>query len=329
MKSDVQNFALRETGMKRAAVILGILSLGIMSVTVWAGAQNSAPQTPPAAGQAAPAAGATTGTAAPAAGAATAPAAKRPPQTKTQPEFDAWKAAAASPDPATMEKAADDFATKFPDSEVRVLLYKNTMRLYQNANNADKAEAMGRKVLSFDPDDPEALVTVAEVVAEKTRDTDIDKDQRYAEAISMAQKATQTVNTDIQVPAGTPQEKIDAYKGLLLSQAYSIIGTIEFKKENYAAAEADLQKSIDAYPIDPDKVVILRLALALDKQQKYPEALKVANRAVELTQKEETSVVGSAARRERDRLQQLTGSAAPAPTAAPAPAPQPQAPPKN
>jgi tetratricopeptide (TPR) repeat protein len=327
MKSDVQNFALRETGMKRVAVILGILSLGIMSVTVWAGTQNSAPQTPPAAGQAAPAAGATTGTAAP----ATAPAAKRPPQTKTQPEFDAWKAAAASPDPATMEKAADDFATKFPDSEVRVLLYKNTMRLYQNANNADKAEAMGRKVLSFDPDDPEALVTVAEVVAEKTRDTDIDKDQRYAEAITMAQKATQTVNTDIQVPAGTPQEKIDAYKGLLLSQAYSIIGTIEFKKENYAAAEADLQKSIDAYPIDPDKVVILRLALALDKQQKYPEALKVANRAVELTQKEETSVVGSAARRERDRLQQLTGSAAPAPApaAAPAPAPQPQAPPKN
>ncbi|MGB7943937.1 MAG: tetratricopeptide repeat protein, partial [Terriglobales bacterium] len=246
-----------------------------------------------------------------------------------------WKAAAASPDPATMEKAADDFATKFPDSEVRVLLYKNTMRLYQNANNADKAEAMGRKVLSFDPDDPEALVTVAEVVAEKTRDTDIDKDQRYAEAIAMAQKAVQTVDTDVQVPAGTPQERIDMYKGLLRSQAYSIIGTIEFKKENYAAAEADLQKSIDAYAIDPDKVVILRLALALDKQQKYPEALKVANRAVELTQKEETSVVGSAARRERDRLQQLTGGAAPAPAPAPtaapapAPAPQPQAPPKN
>src|SRR5271156_1703530 len=318
MKSDVQNFALRETGMKRAAVILGIVGVGIMSVTVWAGAQSSAQQTPPpAAGQAAPAAGATTGTAAPATGPPSAPAAKRPPQTKTQPEFDAWKAAAASPDPATMEKAADDYATKFPDSEVRVLLYKNTMRLYQNANNADKAEAMGRKVLSFDPDDPEALVTVAEVVAEKTRDTDIDKDQRYAEAIAMAQKAVQTVDTDVQVPAGTPQERIDMYKGLLRSQAYSIIGTIEFKKENYAAAEADLQKSIDAYAIDPDKVVILRLALALDKQQKYPEALKVANRAVELTQKEETSVVGSAARRERDRLQQLTGGAAPAPAPAP------------
>jgi len=65
-------------------------------------------------------------------------------------------------------------------------------------------------------------------------------------------------------------------------------------------------------------VVVLRLALALDKQGKYPEALKAASRAVELTQ--ENTLIGTPARRERDRLQQLTGSATPA---------QPQSPPKN
>ena len=251
-------------------------------------------------------------------GAAAAPQPKRPPQAKTQPEFDAYKVAAANTDPAAFEKASDDFASKFPDSELRVLLYKNAMRNYQNANNADKTEAMGRKVLTFDPDDPEALVIVAEVIAERTHDTDIDKDQRYAEASSMAQKATQTVDTDVQVPAGTPQDKIDAYKSLLRSNAYSILGTIEFKKDNYVAAQDNLQKSIDAYPSQPDPVVILRLALSLDKQQKYPEALKVANRAVELTQ--DNTAIGTPARRERDRLQQLTGGAAPAP---------PQNPPKN
>ncbi len=290
--------------MKRAALIVGILSFA-----VWAGAQTSgqpAQQTPPAAGAATPAAG------------AAAPAAKRPPQAKTQPEFDAYKAAAASTDAASLEKASDDFATKFPDSELRVLLYKNAMRLYQNANNAEKTEAMGRKVIGFDGDDPEALVTVAEVIAERTHDTDIDKDQRYAEAIAMAQKATTTVDTDIQVPAGTPQDKIDSYKALLRSNAYSVIGTIEFKKENFPVAQDNLQKSIDAYPSNPDPVVILRLALTLDKEQKYPEALKVASRAVEMTQ--DNTVIGTPARRERDRLQQLTGGTAPA-TA--------QTPPKN
>jgi len=300
--------------MKRAAVILGLLSLGILSFAVWAEAQNAgqpAPQNPPAAGQAAPAQGATPG-------ATAAPQGKRPPQAKTQPEFDAWKTATANTDAAAAEKAADDFASKFPDSEVRVLLYQNAMRLYQSANNAEKTETMGRKVMSLDGDNPEALVIVAEVIAEKTRDSDIDKDQRFGEATSMAQKATQTVDTDISVPAGTPQEKIDAYKSLLRSNAYSIIGTIEFKKENYPAAQENLQKSIDAFPSNPDPVVILRLALTLDKQQKYPEALKVANRAVEMTQ--DNTVIGTPARRERDRLQQLTGGAAPA---------QPQTPPKN
>lgn len=296
--------------MKR--VILGILSIAILSVAVWAESPN--------AGQAAPQNAPTTGAAAQGTtpGATAAPQPKRPPQAKTQPEFDAYKVAVANTDPAAFEKASDDFASKFPDSELRVLLYKNAMRNYQNANNADKTEAMGRKVLTFDPDDPEALVIVAEVIAERTHDTDIDKDQRYAEASSMAQKATQTVDTDVQVPAGTPQDKIDAYKSLLRSNAYSILGTIEFKKDNYVAAQDNLQKSIDAYPSQPDPVVILRLALSLDKQQKYPEALKVANRAVELTQ--DNTVIGTPARRERDRLQQLTGGAAPAP---------PQSPPKN
>jgi tetratricopeptide (TPR) repeat protein len=288
--------------MKRAAVIRTLVILGILNLAILAAAQ---------AGGAAP------GAAQPAAPAA--PAGKRPPQTKTQPEYDAWKAAAAMTDAAGAEKSADDFAAKFPDSEVRILLYKNAMRLYQNANNGEKTEAMGRKVLAIDGDDPEALVTVAEVIAEKTRDTDMDKEQRYAEAISMAQKAMTTLDTDLSVPAGTPQDKIDAYKAGVRSQAYSIMGTIQFKKENYVAAQEDLQKSIDAYPSDPSPVDVLRLALTLDKLQKYPDALKVVNRVVDMTQKDEAGVIGTAARRERDRLQQLTGSA-------PAPAP---APPKN
>jgi tetratricopeptide (TPR) repeat protein len=292
--------------MKRIALVLAILGVATLATAQGGGT--------PVTGNGQPAQ--QTGQSAPVGPAA--PAAKRPPQAKTQPEFDAWKAASANTDPAALEKASDDFATKFPDSELRVLLYKNAMRIYQNANNAEKTEAMGRKVLSFDADDPEALVVVAEVIAERTRDTDIDKDQRFAEATSMAEKATQTVDTDIQVPAGTAQEKIDSYKGLLRSQAYSIIGTIDFKKESYPAAVENLQKSIDVYPSDPDKVVVLRLALALDKEQKYAEALKVVNRVVDMTQ--DNTPIGTPARRERERLLQLTGGATPA---------QPQTPPKN
>jgi tetratricopeptide (TPR) repeat protein len=245
------------------------------------------------------------------------PQGKRPPQAKTQAEFDAYQAAMRiANDPAAVEKAADDFATKFPTSELRVLLYRTTMHSYQTANNGDKMIELGRKVLALDPDDPEALLGVAEALVEKTRDTDLDKDQRFAEALKMAQRSLETMDTDISIPAGTPQEKVDAYKGFLKSSAEAVIGAIQYEQEKFADAEVSLRKSIEAYPAQPDPVAVFRLALSLDKQEKYPEALKYASQAVDLTQ--DSTAVGTAARREKDRLVQLTGG-----TPAPAPATKP------
>jgi tetratricopeptide (TPR) repeat protein len=279
--------------MKRVAMIGAVLA-----VATWSFAQsNSKPAAQPPA---------QTGTQAPA------PAlGKRPPQAKTQPEYDAYKTAIALTDAAAAEKAADDFAAKFPDSELRIMLYKSAMRAYQRAGNSDKIVEMGRKGLALDGDDPELLVTVASELAEKTRDTDLDKDQRLDEAMKMAQKSLQTVDTDISIPPNTPQDQVDTYKGQLRSFAYSIIGTLEFKKDNFTGAEADLRKSVDAYPAQPDPVVVLRLAISLDRQGKYPEALKEANHAVELTQ--DSTSAGKLARQERDRLNQLVGGNAAAP----------------
>jgi len=255
------------------------------------------------------------------------PQGKRPPQAKTDAEFAEFNTAIANTnDPAAVEKAAEAFATKYPDSELRVLLYEAAMQSYQRANNADKMMEMGRKVLKIDPDEPTALVGVAQVLAERTRDTDLDKDQRLDEAMKLAQRSLTTVDTDIAPRADTPQDKIDAYKGVLRSSAYAIMGTLEFNKEKYADAETFYRKSIDAFPAQLDPVVVLRLALALDKQGKYPEALKEANHAVQLTP--EGTTAGGLARRERDRLVQLTGGT-PTPASKPPASAQNPAPPKN
>ena len=269
--------------MKRTAIIV----VAMLGLSAWSFAQDK-----PAA------------QAAPAGQAAAAPAGKRPPQAKTQPEFDAYKVAAALTDPAAQEKAADDFATKFPDSELRPLLYKAVMHSYQQSNNADKMLAMSQKVLTFDADDPEALLGVAQVLAERTRETDLDKDQRIAEAKKNAQHALITVDTDVPT-TGYPPEQLAAFKGFLKSEAYAILGTLEFNAKAWADAESDLKKSIDAFPQQPDAIAIFRLSVSLDMQNKYPDALKYANQAVDLT-KEGTNA-GDAARKEKDRLVQLIG----------------------
>jgi tetratricopeptide (TPR) repeat protein len=268
--------------MKRTAIIV----LAVLAVSVCSFAQNKpATQNPPA-------------------GQVAAPAGKRPPQAKTQPEFEAYKAAAALTDPAAQEKAADDFAAKYPDSELRPLLYKATMRNYQQANNGDKMLAMAQKVLTYDADDPEALLSIAQVLAERTRDTDVDKDQRLAEAKKDAERALVTVDTDLPTTGVSP-DQLTAYKGFLKSEAYAILGTLDFNAKQWAVAEDELRKSIDAYPQQPDPIAIFRLSVALDMQSKYPDALKYANQAVDLT-KAGTNA-GDAARKEKDRLIQLIG----------------------
>jgi tetratricopeptide (TPR) repeat protein len=141
------------------------------------------------------------------------------------------------------------------------------------------------------------------VLAERTRDTDLDKDQRIAEARKDAQRALVTVDTDI--PAGLPAEKVDVYKGYVRSEAYAILGTLDFNAKAWADAEGNLRKSIEAYPQEVDPIAVFRLSVALDMQNKYPDALKYANQAVDLT-KAGTNA-GDAARKEKDRLIQLVG----------------------
>lgn len=272
--------------MKRAAMVIAVLG---MCAGSWGQTKQTTPSTP----------------------AAQAPAAqqgKRPPAAKTQPEFEAYKTAVQSPDGPTAEKAAEDFAAKFPDSELRVELYKNAM--HKDQGNPDKLLEMAQKALAIDPDDPEALVTAAQVLAERTRDTDLDRDQKLAEAKKDAERALVTVDSDVPT-TGIPQEKLDQFKRFVRSEAYAILGSLASNAKNYPEAETNLRKSIEAMPEDVDPVAVLRLAIALDMQNKYPDALKYANQAVDLTKSQPESPAGKAARSEQDRLTKLTGGSAP------------------
>jgi len=289
--------------MNRAAMVIAVLGM-----CAWSLAQDK-----PASQPAGQASGQTAGQ--PAGQAATAPAGKRPPQAKTQPEFQAFNAAMAMTDAPGAEKAADDFAAKYPDSELRAMLYKAAMQKYMQANNADKMLDTAQKALTFDPDDPEALVGVAQVLAERTRDTDLDKDQKLAEAKKDAERALITIDTDVPT-AGYPPERIDAFKRYVRSDAYAILGALASNAKNWPEAETDLRKSIDAFPEQVDSVAVLRLAIALDNENKIPDALKVANQAVDLTKDHPDSPAGKAARAEQDRLTKLNSGTAPGQSAA-------------
>ena len=224
--------------------------------------------------------------------------------------------------------ADDSTELEFPDSELRILLYRQAMNNYQNANNADKMVEMGRKILAIDPNDPQALIEVAEVVSERTRNTDLDFNEKSAEASKLASHALETIDTDLAFSPNAPPDRVQAAKDWLRATAYAILGNVAMVKNDYTGAEQNLRKAIDLGKSQPDPVNYLRLAVALDKQSKYAEALATANQAVSMTQ--ENTMVGQLSRQEQSRLKQLAGSPGGAPAnqpKAPAPtSPQPETP---
>lgn len=250
-----------------------------------------------------------------------------PVRAKTHDEYVAYQAAVAKlPNLDETAKATDDFAAKFPDSNLRVLLYQKLMKACQKAGDSDRTLDAGLKILGINKDDPEALVGVAEIQEEHTTPMDLDREQRMQQAMTNARHALQTIDTDLTIPANTKPEQMEPYRKYLRAAALAIIGTLQYQQQQYTDAEATLRSSLQADADNPDPVVLVRLALVLDQQKKYDDALQQVNRAVEIT-KEDTQV-GKVARTEQQRLTLLTvstTSSAPQDSSTPAQDPAPPA----
>jgi tetratricopeptide (TPR) repeat protein len=250
------------------------------------------------------------------------PKGKHPPTAKTKPEYDAYLAAVNTADPAQAETLAREFEVQFPKSELLPFLFQQLMGKYQKADNSDKTLDMGRKVLQYDPDNVGALVMVATVLAERTRQTDIDRDQRLKEATGDAQHALDDLRDgNYMLSANATGEQVQQFKDQVTGMAYQAMGKAEMERENYTAAEQDLRKATETSAGKGDAIVWYRLALALDRENRYPDANAAITTAVALAPAD--SAVANMAKNEQTRLKQLAAAGS-----NPAPAsnqPQPEA----
>lgn len=278
-------------------------------------AQTGGTQAAPAQGTAAPgaqaqgAAGQTSG-------------APRQPQAKSKAEFDDYQAAAQLTDPNQTLAAADTFVQKYPDSELKELLYVQAMNRFQQQNAAEKEIAAGRKAIAIDPTDPIPLIHVSSALVEVTRENDLDKEQRYAEAAKDAQAAITNIDSGLHVPPNAPPDQVTAVKNNIVATGYETLGVIDMNKQDFAGAETNLNKAVDAAKADPVARIYLRLSVAQDNLKKFPEALDSANKALQYAQ--EGTPEKNLAKQQQARLQKLvqgggTQASVPSPQATPNP----------
>ena len=237
-----------------------------------------------------------------------APTGPKAPQAKTQEEHSAYVAAVQDPDPAATLTAADEFAKKFPESELKAPLYSAAMQKAFNVGKNDGTIEAANKVLALQPEHTMALVMWATATAESTKKSDLDSKEKWDESMKVAEKAIATIDKGMPLVAPqAPADQVAAARAVLLSMAHSAMGYVTMQREDWVAAEKHFSNAVKEAGQQADPVNYLRLAVAQDNLKKYKEGLVNAQKAIEIAEAQQNTQIANMARNEKARLEKLAG----------------------
>jgi tetratricopeptide (TPR) repeat protein len=220
---------------------------------------------------------------------------------KTQDEFDAYQRVVTQPNLALAENLAQDFAVRYPASELRAPLFQSLMLKHQQANETELTMRDAERVLLLDPDNVIALVTAANVLSERTLPDKSDSAQRFDQAIRFAQRAIDNIETGLTVPPQVLPADADRFRNTILAIAYAAQGNVNLLQRDFADAEKHLGAAAELFPV-PNALVLYRLAVAQHQQKRYDVALENANKSLEAANQSHDLIVMDRAKQEKNAL---------------------------
>jgi tetratricopeptide (TPR) repeat protein len=236
-----------------------------------------------------------------------APVAYSRPQAGSEQERDDYLAASNAARGADLEAAAEGFAARYPESELRVYLYAQSMQQYQVENNASRVLAAAEKVLAINPNHSVALALSALALADSLEANDPDRARKVEEIKRRGSRAIHGVQTGFVPPASATVEQATQYRRALQSMAYSATGIMKLKTGDDAGAEKDLVTALALNKARPDPSLWYHLALAQDHRRQYSAALNSVEQALQLASS--NPELQKLAEIEHDRLSGLAGRA--------------------
>ena len=122
------------------------------------------------------------------------PAPAKAPAPKSKEELAAVQAlfnARSSPD-ATI-KAAEDLLTKFADTDFKDVALLSEAQAYEQKRDYDKAQIYAERALEANPKNFQTTLMLAELLAQRTRENDLDREDKLAKSEKFANDTIQLV----------------------------------------------------------------------------------------------------------------------------------------
>jgi tetratricopeptide (TPR) repeat protein len=242
---------------------------------------------------------------------------QKPPMVKSKGEAEAYNAIMAAPDPDARIKASDAFITKYADSELKGQVLFAEAYSYQQKGEYEKMAVYLEQTIAADPKHYGAMLMLAKSIAQRTREFDLDREEKLAHAEKYAKEGMDLVKD---APKPNPQASDEQWadaKKEYMSQGHSALGYAARARKNYEVAITEMKQAISEAP---DPVTMVQLAAVYDLTKKPDEALPLLDKVIAMPDLHPSIRQFAQAEKVRATQMKSGGKNPGAPAAPPAPA---------
>lgn len=226
---------------------------------------------------------------------------------KSQKEGEAIQAMFQAPDPDARITAAKDLITKFADTDFKSTAFYIAAFSAQQKGDLENVVVYGEQAIEADDKNYGAMILIASALAQRTREFDLDREEKLNRAEKLAKDAIELVKVAPKPNPAITDEQWEGAKKEYAGQAYEGLGMAAMARKNYEACATNLQLAADnAQQADP--ATLVRLGSCYGKVKKYDEGIAALDQA--LNDPQAAPIVKQAATQEKIALLKLKADAA-------------------
>ncbi|HEV2426228.1 MAG TPA: hypothetical protein VGZ29_15480 [Terriglobia bacterium] len=241
----------------------------------------------------------------------------------TPDERNAYNAIQHEIDPTRQAQLVDDFAKKYPGSQLLSDVYFFGAYAHQAQGNVAKAVDYGEKSLAANGNNLRSLLLLSELLPQpqEMQGSDSDKEKRLGEAEADANKALTQI-ADLKLPSNTPPDQQTAIKDTITSQAHASLGMVHLQratmsltgtdKDELAKAEQEYKTAVATPKASPEDY--FRLGEVYEMENKPDEGIDAFTQCAKLSQGQLQTMANA----QVEKLKKAKAQA-PAPATAPKP----------
>ena len=241
------------------------------------------------------------------------------PKPKSKAEVDAIMAIQNATDPAARIAAAENLLAKFADTEFKAFALMIAAASAQQANDFEKMVIYSERTLEADPKNFQAMLMLAGGLAQRTREHDLDREEKLGRADKLANQAIEIAKAAAKPNPQLTDEQWEQARKDVIAQGYEALGQSAMVRKKYDVAAQNWKLAVET-AASPDPGTMVRLANAYNQMNKPDEAIAILDKLNALP--EVHPQIKAAATEQRNNAVKMKGGAGAAkPAAAPSNAP--------